>query len=52
MHPIRVLVTKMVKDHTRSTVFKDYVVSTRDLLTETRFKREEQEDLTEAFDDP
>jgi hypothetical protein len=43
------LVTKMVKDHTRSVVFKDYTTSTRDLLTVARFEREEEEDLMKTL---
>ncbi len=38
---VRDLVTKMVKDHTRSVVFKDYTTSARPLMTVARFQREE-----------
>ncbi len=50
---VRALVTKMVKDHTRSAVFKDYMVSARALMTVVRFQREEKdlEDIEEVPDD-
>ena len=43
----------MVKDHTRSAVFKDYMVSARALMTVVRFQREEKdlEDIEEVSDD-
>jgi hypothetical protein len=36
---VRALVTKMVKDHTRSAVCKDYAASARALMTAARFQR-------------
>jgi hypothetical protein len=36
---VRALVTKMVKDHTRSAVWKDYAASARALMTAARFQR-------------
>ncbi len=50
---VRALVTKMVKDHTRSAVFKDYTASVRALMTAARFQREEDdlEDIEEVPDD-
>ncbi len=43
----------MVKDHTRSVVFKDYAASVRVLLTAARFQREEDdlEDIEDVPDD-
>ena len=40
---VRALVTKMVKDHTRSAVFQDYAASARALMTAARFHREEDD---------
>ena len=36
---VRALVSKMVKDHTRSAVCKDYAASARALMTAARFQR-------------
>jgi hypothetical protein len=49
---VRALVTKMVKDHTCSSVFKDYAASARTLMTEARFQRgKDTEDIEEVPDD-
>jgi hypothetical protein len=48
---VRVLVTKMVKDHTRSTIFKDSVSSVRVLMTLSSFQREENDDFEEVSTD-
>jgi hypothetical protein len=50
---VRALVTKMVKDHTRSTVLKDYLARARALMKTARFHREEDdlEDIEEVPDD-
>ncbi len=50
---VRDLVTKMVKDHTWSIVFKDYEASPRALMTVARFQREgdDLEDFEDVSDD-
>jgi hypothetical protein len=48
---VRALVTKIVKDHTRSAVIKDYAVSAGALMTVARFQREE-EDLEDTEEVP